>query len=572
MMHARKAFRRLTGWLCLLLLPALTGCPERTGRHLPSQSLVPSGAPAPLFRDVAQSSGLSVRWGPREPSGLTIRDMMGYGCAFLDYDGDGKLDALFVTNDHLELYRNIGGGRFENVTARAFPGAVSRPYLMGCSVCDYDEDGRPDIFVSGYGQTVLYHNEGGAFRDVTAGSGLAASGPYDWTTSAAWADVDGDGRPDLYVCRYVRFTPADHQFCTSLGSDGNPVQGACQPTVYAPQKGSLYLNKGNGRFRDVTAQSGLSGTHGNGLGSIFCDFNTDGKPDLYVANDQKPGDLFVNLGHAKFRNVGAESGTAFSSNGGTVAGMGIAWGDYNNDGKFDLLVSNFSGQPKLLFHNQGNGIFVDTAQSAGIVGGSFSSLTFSAELMDIDNDGLLDIFLLNGGVHSLVDKADTALSYRQPSNLFRNLGNGHFADLSALAGPDVSRKIVGRGAAAGDYDGDGRLDLLVVDAEGVPMLLHNEGHGNHAIMLRVLKAGGKADAIGARVTLTAGGRRQVRQVCSGGSYLSTDAPELHFGVGAAERIDAVTVNWPTGATTTYHGLEADHHYRIVQGNRDPVRL
>ena len=569
-MSCRCLSAALCSSCCVLVLLTFTACVRQNHTTPPIAKVNSPGRSDGIFRDVAPAAGINFLWGPRDPTKLTIREMMGFGCAFLDYDGDGKLDALLVTSDHVELYRNLDGSRFENVTSRAFPGSSPRPYLMGCAVCDFDGDGRPDIFVTGYGRTILYHNEGGTFKDITQGSGLEARGPYDWTTSAAWSDVDGDGRPDLYVCRYVRFTPEDRQFCTSPGVDGKPVNGACQPTAYSPQKGSLFRNLGNGRFQDITEQAGLADTHGNGLGCRFCDFNADGHPDLYVANDQLPGDLFLGLGHGKFRNIGAESGTALSSNGGTVAGMGIAWGDYDNDGRFDLLVSNFSGQPKLLFHNEGGNLFFDAAPRASIVGASLPVLTFSAEMMDVDDDGLLDIVLFNGEVQSLVALVDPTRSYPERSLLFLNAGKGQFTDGTERAGPDFARKIVGRGAAVGDYDGDGRLDLLVVDAEGLPLLLHNESQVNHSITLRVLAADGKSDALGARVTLTNGSIRQIREVTCGGSYLSSNAPEVHFGLGSAASAELVAVSWPGGGSSSYRGLKSGRAYRVVQSGGAPT--
>ena len=512
---------------------------------------------------MAHAAGLDLSWGPRDPTKLTILDMVGFGCAFLDYDGDGKLDILLVAKDHLELYRNKGDATFENVTDKAFPNAPRKPYLMGCSVCDYDADGKPDLFVSGYGRSILYHNEGnGTFRDVTAGSGLEARGPDDWTTSAAWADLDGDGKPDLYVCRYVIFNASTQQFCSTRGLDGSTVLQACGPGSYASEHGSLYHNEGNGKFRDITQEAGLADTHGNGLGCMFCDFDNSGKPGLFIANDDKPQDLFINLGHGRFKNVGIESGTAYASDGKTTAGMGIDWGDYDNDGKFDLLVANFSGHPKCLFHNQGKHIFADNTASSGIYGSSFKVLTFGSNFVDLDNDGLLDITLFNGHVWPLVERTDATTTYYESGLLFHNDGRGRFTDISAQAGPDFTQKIVGRGVAVGDYDGDGRLDLLVVNAEGAPLLLHNEGPRRHFLSLRCFGPNGKSDALGARVTLKAGKLSQIREVRAAGSYLSTDAPDLHFGLGDSQQADEIHIRWPDGKRSAFPAVAADHWYTV----------
>ncbi len=513
---------------------------------------------------MAARAGLNFHLGHARLDNLTIRDMMGHGCAFLDYDGDGRLDVLLVGTDQCRLFRNKGDGTFEDVSARAFPNAPARPYLEGCSVADYDGDGRPDIFVTGYGRTILYHNEGnGTFKDVTAGSGLEARGPYDWTTSAAWADVGGDGKLDLYVCRYVQFTPETKQLCAYKGLNGPDVRMACGPSAYTPQKGSLYRNLGNGHFKDITQEAGLADTHGDGLGCLFCDFNNDGKPDLYIANDQRAEDLYLNLGDGRFRNIGAESGTAFGGDGAVIAGMGLDWGDYDNDGRFDLLVANFSGQPKCLFHNEGSHSFTDASYPAGIGAASLRSLTFGAVFVDVDNDGWPDIVFTNGHVQSLVEKVDPTTFYFEGSQLFRNLGNGRFADLSAEAGPDFTQKIVGRGIAVGDYDGDGRQDLLIVNDEGAPLLLHNENPApNHWLSLRCMWGAGKTEAVGARITVTTGGRNQIAEVRAGGSYLSTNAPEVHFGLGQAAQAESLQIRWPDGRASRFQNIAADHAYRV----------
>ncbi|HZT44481.1 MAG TPA: CRTAC1 family protein, partial [Chthonomonadaceae bacterium] len=409
------------------------------------------------------------------------------------------------------------------------------------------------------------HNEGnGTFKDVTAGSGLEASGSYDWTTSACWADIDGDGKPDLYVCRYVRFTPSSQQLCQYEGLDGSVVSSSCTPAAYPSERGSLYHNEGGGKFRDITQESGLADTHGDGLGCMFCDFNNDGKPDLYVANDTRPADLFLNLGNGRFKDIAAESGTAYAGDGKIMSGMGIDWGDYDNDGKFDLLVSNFSNQLKALFHNQGHNVFIDEAGTSGIALPSVDRLTFGANFVDVDNDGWLDIVLVNGHVWSLADRIQNAMTYYQSAQLFHNEGGQRFTDLTAQAGPDFARKIVGRGVAVGDYDGDGREDLLVVNAEGAPLLLHNEGPRNHFLELRCLGPNGKSDALGARVTLKAGKLTQVREVRAAGTYLSCNFPDLHFGLGDSQKADEISIRWPDGKTVSFQSVAANHAYLVSE--------
>ncbi len=524
-----------------------------------------------FLRNKATDAGLNFRWGHRSLANLNILETIGHGCAFLDYDGDGRLDVLLVGNAGAHLFRNRGNGTFEEVTDLALPPPPANTHFLGCAVGDYDADGRPDIYLTGYGSTRLYHNEGnGTFKDVTVGSGLEARGPYDWTTSAAWADVDGDGKLDLYVCRYVQFTPQSQPLCPYPALDGSRLEMACGPTIYASQVGSLYHNEGHGHFRDITRAAGLNDAHGNGLGCLFCDFNSDGKPDLYIANDEKPGDLYLNLGQGRFRNIGAESGTAFSADGTLSSGMGLDWGDYDNDGRFDLLVATFATQPKSLYHNEGGILFTNRSYAGGLGAASALPLSFGAAFVDSANEGLLDIVFTNGHVFSEVEKGDRTTSYLQSAQLFRNLGNGRFADISAEAGPDFTQKIVGRGIAVGDYDGDGRQDLLIVNDEGAPLLLHNENPApNHWLSLRCLWGPGKTEAVGARITVTTGGHSRIAEVRAGGSYLSTNAPEVHFGLGQAAQAESLQIRWPDGHTRRFQNVAADHAYRVSPEDTRP---
>ncbi|MCS6861750.1 MAG: CRTAC1 family protein [Abditibacteriales bacterium] len=562
------------GVILSLILLALSGCTPERALSKPSLTVAPprpTPAPAPsrargIFRDVAEEAGLRFRWGHQSFARLNILETLGFGCAFLDYNGDERWDVLLVGRDRCGLFRNRGDGTFEDVTERAFSPAVapSRSLLHGAAVADYDNDGRPDIFVSGYGRTILYHNEGnGTFRDVTRGSGLEARSPHDWTTSAAWSDVDGDGDLDLYVCRYLHFTPQSKQLCLYTAVDGTPFEMTCGPQVYAPQKGSLYRNEGQGRFRDVTREAGMADTHGRGLGALFCDFNDDGRPDLYVANDNEPGDLYLNLGRGRFKNIGSESGTAYGAEGAAQAGMGIDWGDYDNDGRFDLIVATFAGEPNSLYRNEGHHLFTDRSYQSGVGPLTLRKLAFGASFVDADNDGWLDLVFTNGHVFSEIEKVDPEDSYPQTMQFLRNLGAGRFQDASQQAGAAFARKIVGRGIAVGDYNADGRLDLLVVDAEGKPLLLRNESHSQHRwLSLRCLRSPQGQDDIGARVVVSAGGRRLVAEVRAGGSYLSTNAPAIHLGMGAATVAETVTVRWSNGKTTRFRNLPTNQAYRV----------
>ncbi|HLK57814.1 MAG TPA: CRTAC1 family protein [Chthonomonadaceae bacterium] len=535
----------------------------------PKPPASPAPSAAPLFRDMTAAAGLDFRLGHPSLEHINALETIGHGCAFLDYDGDGRLDILLVGSAGAHLFHNDGNGHFSDVTARALPPPPSHAHFLGCAVADYDNDGHPDIFLTGYGSTALYHNEGnGTFKDVTRDSGLEARGPYDWTTSAAWADLDGTGRLILYVCRYVDFTPQSQQLCPYVTLDGKRIWMSCGPTTYPPLKGSLYRYVGGNRFQEVTAPAGLAVTGGNGLGCMFCDDDDRGRPSLYVANDLKPGDLFANQGGGRFQDIAVEAGVAYGADGQMQSGMGVDWGDYDNDGRFDLLVANFSGQPKSLYHNEGHDTFTNVSYPSGIGAASIHDLAFGAKFIDTQNRGLLDIVFANGHVQSQVEKVDRTTSYFLPTKLYRNLGGGHFADATADAGPDFLKPIVGRGIAVGDFDNDGHEDLLVVNDEGAPLLLHNESHDqNHWITLHCLRAPGKWYAIGTIVTLTLpDGSHRIGEVRAAGSYLSADSPEVHFGLGSIATIPTVSVRWPSGQVSTYRNVPADHAYRLSPPN------
>ncbi len=548
--------------LILLGLPLLIcGCGQNHPPPIPPPKKVAAGPVA--YHDASLSAGITYRWGHKSVERLTILDTIGHGCAFLDYDGDGKLDILLVGNDHCLLYRNKGDGTFEDVTDKAFPNAPRQPTLLGCSVADYDNDGRPDIYVSGYGRTILYHNEGnGTFGDVTSGSGLEARGRDDWTTSSAWADVDGDGKLEMYVCRYVLFNSSSSQLCSMLGLDGSQVITACSPLTYTSEKGSLYRNLGNGHFKDITQESGMSDAHGNALACMFCDFNDDGKPELYIANDQKPGDLYLSQGKGKYVNRAIESGVAYDAHGLIQSGMGIDWGDYNGDGRFDLLVADFASQPKSLYQYDGDGRFTQVSYPSGLGGATIKALAFGAAFVDVDNSGWPSIMLTNGHVQSEIEKLDSEQTYAQSLQLLLNKG-GHFTDVSANCGEVFNRKIVGRGIAIGDYDGDGRMDMLIVDDEGVPLLLHNDSAPSyHWLTLKCENKRFGSPAVGARVKITAGKLKYIAEVRSSGSYLSSNSPDLHFGLGENTKIDSIQVIWPDGRKNHYSSVPVDQSYHL----------
>jgi hypothetical protein len=470
------------------------------------------------------------------------------------------LDIVLVGLDRCALYRSAGRGRFIDATAAS--GLRQPGYWMGCAAGDYDNDGRVDLFVTGFGRCALYRNEGGRFRDVTAAMGVQDTG---WSTSAGFADVDSDGWLDLYVARYVRFDPRrDVRFCDQAG-----VRTACGPTTYDPGRGRLLRNEGGRRFHDVTRSAGLSPAQGNALGVAFGDYDSDGRVDLAVANDQLPGDLFRNSGGGRFASVGVTSGIAYNAAGQAYAGMGIDWGDIDRDGQLDLVVTTYQHQPRCLYRQDRPGLFADVAAAAGIGRETVNFLAFGVRFFDYDNDGWLDLALANGHVVDNIRQAEANVTYRQPTQLFRSRGAGapgRFTEVSDQAGPDFARPIVGRGLCVGDLDQDGRQDLLIVDAEGAPLLLRNEDRsGHHWLSLRLLNRYGR-DALGARVTLTANGSAQRRDCFTDGSYMSASDPHIHFGLGTAARADEIIIRWPGGRVRTLRNVPADQRLTVHEGS------
>jgi len=568
------SFRNLKRLLPLLPLLLLTGCsPEEEGAttHIvgPPRPGAPTGAAAigstgnakALFVDMARVAGINYRWTIPGLRPLDILQTIGNGCAFLDYDGDGDLDVLLVGTDHVALYKGDGHGHFTDVS-RAMGLDTLKGHFLGCAVGDYDNDGFEDVYLSGYRTGLLLHNQHAQrFTDVTQAAGLK---PQPWGTSCAWAEiVPGSGRLDLFVGNYVRFGPqAGPRMCQWHG-----LSVACGPGVYGPEQGVLNHNLGQGRFKQVGW--GVSKTSGKVLGAAFADYDRSGRQSLYLANDMVSGDLLRNDG-TRLVEVGSASGTAFGGDGQPHGGMGVDWADYDNDGKIDLAVGTFQEQTKSIFHNQGAGIFEDRAAVLGLVQPT-PYVTFGVKWLDFDNSGWLGLMITNGQVLNNIAEADHEHVYRQPTLLFRSLHGKRFADLSTQAGPDLQHPIVGRGLAIGDFDNDGRIDALVVDSEGVPLLLHNESSPvGHWLSLKLVGTKSNRDGIGALVTVithsAADGPTntltQTRLCHTDGSYLSASDGRVHVGLGKAAVAETVTVHWPSGYVDTLHNVKADQFLTV----------
>jgi hypothetical protein len=549
---------------------------------LPSCTHSPPPSPPPghtvanaPFADVTAASGIRFRHVNGGPPPLTILETAGAGGALFDADGDGRLD-LFLLNGRRRggradtrqaghmLYRGNGDGTFTDVTAGS---GIVGGEGMGCAVGDVDGDGRLDLYVTQYGANVLYrnvgHSNGGGpvrFADVTARAGVAAGG---WSTSAAFADMDRDGDLDLYVTRYLAFTSQSQQFCKVQG-----VEVACPPQYYRGQSGILYRNNGDGRFTDVTRAAGVLHPEGKGLGCIWLDFDEDDDADLYLANDGVANQLYRNDGKGRFTDVALAMGVAYGPSGNAEGSMGVDAGDANGDGRLDLFIGNFQNETDALYLREGERFSYGTA-AAGLAEATLPTLTFGVGFLDYDNDGRPDLFAANGHVQDAIARVDPECRFAQPRQLFRNEGGGRFTDVSAAAGPALTSPAVGRGAAFGDWDNDGDVDILVTNNGGAPMLLRNEiGSRSHWISLKLIGRGKNRDAIGARVRLRVGGSVQVREVRSGHSYASASDLRLQFGLGERAIVDEIEVWWPDGARRIHRNVAGDRQVVLRQESRD----
>ena len=543
-----------TRWrLACLILPWLLfvpGCSGRTGG--PPTSGPVADAPAVTFADITAKAGLHFQHSNGAVGKKWLPETMGSGCAFLDYDNDGRQDILLINGDTWEargkhtlmaLYHNNGDGTFTDVTREV--GLDVPLFGMGVAVGDYDNDGYDDLFITAVGKSRLFHNVsngrgGRKFVDVTAASAITDTG---WSTSAAWLDYDRDGKLDLFVCHYVQWSPKTDVFYSVDGT----AKSYARPQSYPGESCRLYHNLGGGRFQDVTRQAGILNTHSKALGVAVCDYDGDSWPDLFVANDTEPNFLFHNQGDGTFKEVGVESGIALSERGVSRAGMGIDAADTQHNGAFDVLITNFAGEQLTLYRRDESGLFLDVAARSGVGNATQTYLGFGAFFLDYDLDGWPDLFITNGHIDDDIGKRDAGVSYAEPGLLFRNLGQGRFADVSGRSGAALTTPRVGRGAAWGDIDNDGSPDLLLIANGGKATLLHNENHtGNGWIRLLLVGTTSNRDAYGARVRVTVGRETQTQEVHSGSSYLSASDRRLLFGLGKAAQADRVEIRWPSG--------------------------
>jgi hypothetical protein len=541
----------------------------------------------PLFREVAEEVGLKFHHFTGATGEFYMPEIMGSGVALFDYDNDGDLDVYLIqgatfdpTQDprHAKfpppagwkpgnrLFRNLlsetGKLQFVDVTEQAGVGHVG--YGMGVAVGDYDNDGFQDLYVTNFGRNVLYHNNGdGTFTDVTAKAGV--DDPR-WSTSAAWVDYDRDGRLDLFVANYLDFTVKGNKHCFAATGE----RDYCTPKMYQPVPARLFHNRGDGTFEDVTEAAGIGAAIGPGLGVVCADFNGDGWPDIYVANDGSAAHLWINQRNGTFKEESLLAGAAYSVDGLPQAGMGVTAGDFDGDGNEDIFKTNLTNEGANLYVNDGRANFYDASAEFGLLLPTFPYTGFGTEWFDYDNDGRLDLFIANGAVNRMESLRGSPYPFGQPNQLFHNEGQGKkFREMSANAGPAFATSEVSRGAAFGDIDNDGAIDIVVANNNGRVRLLLNQSrflNRNHWLLVRLEAVHGNRFGVGATVELRQRGRKLLRRAHADSSYLSANDVRVHFGLGEDAKIEEITVHWPSGECEAWDRIQADRIVTIRQGS------
>ena len=530
-------------------------------------SLVPAADQPPripvTFADVTAPAGIHFTHNAGRSGKKYLPETLGAGCAFFDFDGDGWPDILLINSKDFTprgrrsvaaLYRNNHNGTFTDVTAGS--GLDVEMYGLGVAIGDYDNDGRDDVYITAMDGDRLFHNEGhGKFRDVTAASGIRNA---SFGISAAWVDYDRDGKLDLFVANYVQWTQKTDLWCSLDGA----TKSYCTPESYKGTRSRLFHNLGNGRFEDVSEKAGLGDATSKSLGVTVLDYNNDGWPDLFVANDTQPNKLYRNLGNGTFQEEGMTAGVAYGEDGVARGAMGADSADYDRSGRPHLLVGNFSNQMLGLYHNEGKGLFVDEAPSSTVGRSSLLSLSFGVFFFDYDLDGYPDILAANGHIEDEIGRVQPKVSYREMPLLFRNSGNSRFEDVSSRMGPGFAKAMVARGAAYADFDHDGDLDVLISNNNGPAVLLRNEGgNRNHWLSIRLAGARSNRDGIGAVVRVESRGGTQWNMVRSGSSYCSQSDLALTFGLGPDATAN-VEVVWPSGAKQQFKNVPANQRVLI----------
>lgn len=532
----------------------------------------------PRFRDITEEAGLGYRITCGDSVTKSLLDVNGQGACFLDYDSDGKLDVYLANGSSRTLdsagtaptdylLRNEGDGTFRDVTLEAGLGDTN--WSSGCAIGDFDNDGDPDLYLTNYGPNRLYRNDGGTFRDVSQAAGVTGPDwkPPKWSMGAAFADIDNDGDLDLFVTNFTVFNPemspppTEDSPCKLKG-----VPIVCAPDYYEGQQDLLYLNLGNGTFRDVSNSAGIvQDQPGHGFAVVFSDYDNDGDQDLYVANDSGPNFYYTNHGDGTFEDVSWESGGMVNEHGEPEGSMGLTVGDYNNDGRLDIFITNFIEQSNTLYENDGDNLFLDQTTSLGLDPVGFNYSGWGTKFFDFDNDGWLDLFVTNGHTDERLELRFPSDTYAEPNYLLRNESGTRFVDVSDRTGLRDLDDRVGRGTAFADFDNDGDIDVLVVNKNDRPVLLLNDG-GNRRNWLAIRARGQSSnrDGIGAKVIVSAGGQRRVFEVRASDSYLSSNDMRVHVGLGDLEIAD-VAIRWPSGKQDLHKGVPAGKLYLAIEG-------
>lgn len=530
-----------------------------------------AAAPRILFEPMpASTTGISWTHSSGRSPNYYLPETTGAGCAFLDYDNDGWMDLYLVNSGACDflapktplrnaLYRNNRDGTFTDVTEKAGVGGAG--YGMGAAVGDYNDDGFPDLFVTGYNRCILYRNNGnGTFTDVTEKAGIVTPG---WGSSAVWFDYDNDGRLDLFVCRFVEFSKDANKFC---GNERTGERYYCIPSAYPAARSWLFHNNGDGTFTDVSEKTSIASVLGKAWGVVATDVNNDGWMDLFVANDTVPNFLFVNH-EGKFKDQGLEAGVAYSADGRARSGMGVDSGDLDQDGWQDLCLTNVDQEMYSIYHNNHDGTFEDLAPSTDLANASREMSGWGLRLFDYDNDGNLDLFIANGHPDDQIEKHSTSVTYREPLLLFHNDGK-KLVNVTGTAGPIFHVPLAARGLALGDFDNNGAVDVLIAINNGAPLLLRNlAAQGNHWLGLKLVGTRCNRDAVGALVTWKAGTLTRSRLKTGGGSYLSSHDPRMVLGLAANTKVDQLEVRWPqpSGRVETFKNLPIDRYVTIIEG-------
>ena len=537
---------------------------------------VPDTTPGPIrFEDIAARAGVRFVTENSPTPEKHQPETMPAGIALFDYDGDGFLDIYLVNGAEMpslvktgpkysnRLFHNNGDGTFTDVTERA--GVAGAGYGMGVAVGDYDNDGRPDLFLANVSGNQLFHNNGnGTFTDVTAKAGLSGalhSGRKMWSISAGWFDYNNDGLLDLFVVNYVDWDPRFEPACTGLNG-----RGYCHPGSFAPLPNTLYRNNGDGTFTDVSAETGISIVLGKGMGVGFADYDGDGFLDVFVANDNSPNLLFHNLGGKRFEEVGLQAGVAYTDEGAALAGMGVEFRDLNNDGLPDIWHTAIENETFPLFINQGKGQFANAGQESRLANLTRPMSGWSNGAVDLDNDGWKDLVVARGNVMDNIEEISRHFRYAEPNSVFRNLGNGQFADVSATAGADFTRPAPYRGLAYGDLDNDGRMDLVVTALGGPVRVFRNVTETkNHWILLKLVGTKSNRMGIGAQIRITTDdGRKLYNEATTSTGYAASSDPRVHFGLGISRIIREIEIRWPSGTRQLLRDVAADHIVEVTE--------